>query len=81
MLQINEMTTIVIWVMKEDAPNFKADENSLQSGIKLLSVSLNVLVRKKYSKEITNDTTCPIAVAQAAPDMPHLHPKMNTGSK
>jgi len=57
MLQTSEIMTIVICVIKEEMPSFSAFENTLKSGTKLALVSLNVLVRKKYAKQITNETS------------------------
>ena len=46
-LQTREMITMVIWVTNEEAPSFRAAENTRKWGIKFCADSRNVLVRKK----------------------------------
>ena len=56
MLQVKEMTTMDICVIKEDAPNFRALLKILKCGAKLFLVKRKLLVLKKYSTLTRNDT-------------------------
>lgn len=72
--------TMDICERKLHIPSGRKRPISLPLSTKLLLCSLTAFIRQRYQMESAAVSTWPSTVATAAPIMPHLKPKMKSGS-